>query len=151
MSFEDEWGQARSKAAARPDTSMQLNSGASQNGGGTAGTAGGADFASSPAEKKKAANAIDEHLLRDTQKAGDVADEETAAAVKAFKPKDGDGWLTSAALHKAHKAWGTQVRSLKKRLAAESSALRDTSTSFQHNELGIRSQILRESEIKKIT
>ncbi|MFF1522640.1 hypothetical protein ACFVYR_10805 [Streptomyces sp. NPDC058284] len=150
MSFEEEWGQARLRAEA-PDASMQLNTAAPHNGGGSGGAAGGEDFASSPAAKKKAARVIDEHLIRDTQKAGDVADEETAAAVKAFKPKDGDGWLTSAALHKAQKEWNTQVNSLKKRLAAESSALRDTSTTFHANELDIRSQVMRESGIKKLT
>ncbi|MEV5976752.1 hypothetical protein [Streptomyces sp. NPDC052114] len=147
MSFEEEWGQARSRASTLPDVSMQLNTAAPHNGGVT----GGADLASSPAEKKKAANAIDEHLIRDTQKAGDIADEETAAAVKAFKPKDGDGWLTSAALQKAQKTWTEQVNSLKKRLAAESTALRDTSNTFRTNELGIRSQIMRESDIKKLS
>ncbi|MFI1682378.1 MULTISPECIES: hypothetical protein [unclassified Streptomyces] len=149
MSFEEEWGQARNRATDL-HADMQLNTASPHNGGGSGGQ-GGEDFASSPAEKKKAARAIDEHLLRDTQKAGDVADEDTANAVKAFKPKDGDGWLTSPALHKAQKAWSTQVKSLKKRLAAESSALRDTSISFNSNELGIRSQILRESDISKIT
>ncbi|MGH1556258.1 hypothetical protein ACRAWF_44390 [Streptomyces sp. L7] len=41
------------------------------------------------------------------------------AAVREFAAKDGDGWLTSAALKKAHGAWADQVKNLMDRLGAE--------------------------------
>ncbi|WP_405664778.1 hypothetical protein OG379_21655 [Streptomyces sp. NBC_01166] len=44
-------------------------------------------FASSPAKKKAAAEAIDEHILTDTRKAGKWADEANSAAAKAFGPR----------------------------------------------------------------
>ncbi|MET9774873.1 hypothetical protein ABZ023_11515 [Streptomyces sp. NPDC006367] len=84
------------------------------------------DLASSPAQKKAAAKAIEDHLEPDTRKAGDWADEDTNAAVKAFAAKDGEGWATSGALKKAHKTWGDQVQNLMTRLSAEKEALRST-------------------------
>ncbi|GGT76662.1 hypothetical protein ABT368_30340 [Streptomyces althioticus] len=62
----------------------------------------------------------------DTRKAGDLADDEAGAAVKAFAAKDGDGWVTSTALKKAHKTWGEQVQALMNRLGSEKEALRST-------------------------
>ncbi|MEV5338521.1 hypothetical protein AB0K93_08535 [Streptomyces sp. NPDC052676] len=80
------------------------------------------DLASSPAEKKAAARAIEDHIEPDTAKAGRHADADTASAVKAFGAKDGDGWDTSTALKKAHETWGDQVKNLMDRLGAEKDA-----------------------------
>ncbi|MCK8433733.1 hypothetical protein G3I77_11990 [Streptomyces sp. D2-8] len=96
-------------------------------------------LASSPAEKKAAAKAIEDHIEPDTKKAGEWADTETNSAVKAFEPKGGDGWVTSGALKKAHTTWGEQVRNLMNRLASEKSALRSTNNLLQNTDLGVGS------------
>ncbi|MET8244665.1 hypothetical protein ABZV31_09745 [Streptomyces sp. NPDC005202] len=88
------------------------------------GSSGSKDLVSSPVEKRAAAKAIEEHIEPGTRRAGDWADEETGAAVRAFGAKDGDGWLTSAALKKAHCTWADQVKNLMDRLASEKGALR---------------------------
>ncbi len=80
-------------------------------------------LASSPAEKKAAAEAIRTRIRPGTKKDGDHADEETSAAVKAFGAKDGDGWATSRALKNAHKTWGEQVQAMLKRLEADENGL----------------------------
>src|SRR5690606_10052317 len=95
------------------------------------------DLASSPTQKKAAARAIEEHIEPETREAGDWADEETEAAVKAFAAKDGDGWVTSTALKKAHKTWGDQVQALMHRLGSEKLALRSTGLLFQTTDFGI--------------
>ncbi|MFF6993743.1 hypothetical protein ACFY93_02075 [Streptomyces sp. NPDC008313] len=82
------------------------------------------DLASSPAEKKAAAKAIEDNIEPDTRTAGDWAETETDAAVKAFR----DGWATSGALKKAHTAWDDQVKNLMNRLSSEKTALRQTHT-----------------------
>ncbi|MBQ0985448.1 hypothetical protein KBZ10_13175 [Streptomyces sp. F63] len=86
--------------------------------------AGGRDLTSSPAAKKAAAKAIENHIEPGTRKAGDWADVDTGKAVKGFR----DGWLTSEALKKAHETWGDQVRNLMNRLASEKAALRNANT-----------------------
>ncbi|MER5551178.1 hypothetical protein ABT001_05720 [Streptomyces sp. NPDC002793] len=58
-----------------------------------------------------------------------------------FGPRDGDGWDTAEALKKADKAWDDSVQVLCKRLSSESAALRDTSTLFRSNDLGIGTQL----------
>ncbi|WP_432134759.1 hypothetical protein [Streptomyces sp. bgisy154] len=138
MSWE-EWEQLKATAADRDTARMQLNQvpadqGASAPGGASGGTK---DFASSPAEKLAAARAIEEHVEPDTRKSGDWADEQTNAAVKAFGPKDGTGWITATALQTAHSKWGEQVQTLMNRLAAEKAALRSTNTLFQNTDLTI--------------
>lgn len=95
------------------------------------------DLASSPAQKQAAARAIEDHIEPDTRKAGDWADDETNAAVKAFGPKDGEGWVTSAALKTAHKTWGEQVQNLMNRLASDKSALRSTNILLQNTDLTV--------------
>ncbi|WP_434595695.1 hypothetical protein [Streptomyces sp. A5-4] len=144
----DEWDQLKNEAAQKQATQMQLNQVDHGGGGGPLMPGGGKpDLASSPAEKKAAADAIDQHLHKDTQKAGDWADEETVAAVNEFNAKDGDGWVTSAALKNAHTGWGKQVKALRARLATESNALRNTSISFQNNDVGIAGQIRQQSTL----
>ncbi|MEV6181453.1 hypothetical protein [Streptomyces sp. NPDC052015] len=125
---------------------MRLNQIPSDPGGTPAG-AGRKDLASSPAQKRAAAKAIEDHIEPDTRKAGDWADTETDTAVKAFRPKDGDGWLTSGALKKAHKTWGEQVTNLMNRLASEKAALRSTTNVLQGTDLGVGSGIRQSSHL----
>lgn len=95
------------------------------------GSGGQTDLASSPAEKKAAAKAIEDEIEPGTRKAGDFADTETNDAVKAFR----DGWRTSGALKKAHETWGEQVKNLMNRLASEKAALRSANTALQGADL----------------
>ncbi|ATW49725.1 hypothetical protein [Streptomyces xantholiticus] len=137
----DERGQIRADSGER----MRLNQLAPDGGGG----AGTPDLASTPAQKKAAANAIEKHLEPDTKKAGDKAEESTGAAVKEFTAKDGEGWDTSAALKKAHEAWEKQVKALMNRLGSEKQALRNTSLLFQNNDIGIATQARQSSSLDK--
>ena len=102
------------------------------------GSSGGReDLASSPAEKRAAARAVEDHIEPDTRTVGDWADGETDSAVKEFGPKDGHGWLASGSLKKAHKTWGEQVQNLMNRLAAEKAALRGTNSLLQNTDFGV--------------
>ncbi|WP_438312355.1 hypothetical protein ACSHWO_14940 [Streptomyces sp. HUAS TT3] len=91
---------------------------------------GTGDFASTPAEKKAAANTIETELEPNTKKAGDHADEASNNTVKAF-----DGWSTAAGLKKALETWDRQVIGLMGRLASEKTALRGTSNMFLRNDI----------------
>ncbi len=84
---------------------------------------GGPSLATSPARKKAAAEAIRTRIRPQTKVAGDHADEETSAAVKAFGAKDGDGWVTSRALKNAQKTWEQQVQAMLKRLEGDENGL----------------------------
>ncbi|WP_327191211.1 hypothetical protein [Streptomyces xinghaiensis] len=101
------------------------------------GPGGTQGFGSSPAEKKAAANAIEQHTEPNVRKAGDWAEEATDSAVKTFGARDGAGWLTSGALKKAHSTWGDQVTTLLNRLKSEKEALRATNGLFTNNDLGV--------------
>jgi hypothetical protein len=96
-------------------------------GGGSAG-GGRPDLAHSPEEKQAAADTLHNDIQPHTKTAGQWADDETNAVVKAFDAKDGHGWLTSGAVSKAHKIWGEQVHDFLNRLAGDESALRQSST-----------------------
>ncbi|MGW1296247.1 hypothetical protein [Streptomyces sp. NPDC002533] len=91
--------------------------------------------------------AIREDLIPGTRDAGAKAEESTGVAVKEFSSKDGDGWDTSAALKKAHKTWEEQVKALMGRLGYEKSALSNTSTLLQNNDIGIALQVRRSSAL----
>ncbi|MGW8066419.1 hypothetical protein ACVV2G_30095 [Streptomyces ziwulingensis] len=110
------------------DGNMRLNQLPAEPGGGGNGGPRGPYLASTPAEKKKAATSIEEHVEPETRKAGDLADESTAAAVKEFGPKDAGGWATSGALKSAHETWGRQVQALMNRLGGEKESLRAVNT-----------------------
>ncbi|MCX3058710.1 hypothetical protein [Streptomyces beihaiensis] len=99
------------------------------------------NLASSPAEKKAAANAIEQHIEPDTKKAGNWADDQTGAVVKAFDAKDGHGWVTSSAVKKAHKKWDEQVQNLMNRLASEKTSLRGANNVLQSTDFGVRNQV----------
>ncbi|MFE3644623.1 hypothetical protein [Streptomyces sp. NPDC059169] len=137
----DEWNQIKANSGAQ----MRLNQLAPASGGG-----GAPDLASTPAQKKAAANAIEKDLEPDTKKAGNTAEESSGAAVKEFSAKDGDGWDTSAALKKAHEAWEKQVKALMGRLSSEKHALRNTSILLQSNDVGIAAQIRKSSSLDKL-
>ncbi|MCX5377410.1 hypothetical protein [Streptomyces sp. NBC_00091] len=124
MGFEQDWGQARSAAA--DQAAMRLNSGPPP-GPLLPGTG---DFASTPAEKKAAANTIENDLEPSTKKAADHADEASNGAVKTF-----DGWSTAAGLKKVQETWDRQVTGLMGRLASEKTALRGTSNLFLRNDI----------------
>ncbi|MEU5808158.1 hypothetical protein [Streptomyces sp. NPDC047718] len=124
MGFEQDGSQAR--VAAADQAAMRLNSG-QPTGPLFPGTG---DFASTPAEKKAAANTIETELEPNTKKAGDHADEASNNTVKAF-----DGWSTAAGLKKALETWDRQVIGLMGRLASEKTALRGTSNLFLRNDI----------------
>ncbi|MEU8849021.1 hypothetical protein AB0C70_22850 [Streptomyces sp. NPDC048564] len=131
----DEWEQLKTEARSGQSTQMQLNQLPADGGGSAGGFANGQkDLASSPAEKRAAAQAIEERIEPGTRKSGNLADDETKSAVKAFGAIDGHGWLTSGALKKAHKTWGEQVQNLMNRLGSEKEALRSTGTLFQNTD-----------------
>ncbi|SOD84449.1 hypothetical protein [Streptomyces sp. Ag109_G2-15] len=98
-------------------------------------------LASSPAEKRAAGKAIGDHIESQTRQAGAWADEETAAAVKALGARDGDGWLTSAALRKAHETWGDQVKNLLDRLGSEKESLAGANTVLTAADLTVGSRV----------
>ncbi|MFF4572227.1 hypothetical protein [Streptomyces sp. NPDC001410] len=104
---------------------------------------------SSPAEKRAAARAIQSHIESQPRKAGDWADEETAAAVKASGARDGDGWQTSAALRKAHETWGDQVKNLMDRLGAEKDSLGSTNTVLTGSDLAVGSRLRQVSALDR--
>ncbi|KQX92032.1 MULTISPECIES: hypothetical protein [Streptomyces] len=132
MGFDEDWGLLRAQPPAPQGTSMRLN-GVDE--GPLPGLGGRADLASTPAEKKAAANTIETELEPDTRKAADWADESSATAVKEFA-----GWDTGAGLKKVTETWDKQVKVLMGRLSAEKNSLRGASTLFGGNELEVNSQ-----------
>jgi len=114
--------------------------------GGGAPTGGRKDLASSPAQKKAAARAIEEHIEPDTAKAGRG---HRHSAVKAFRAEAGDGWATSTALKKAHEAWGGQVENPKDRLDAEKGALRSANTVLRGTDLAMGAEAGRTSPLDR--
>ncbi|MEU9607706.1 hypothetical protein [Streptomyces sp. NPDC048057] len=124
--------------AQRESVQTQLNQNAPLDGGGGGGPSG--DLASSPAKKRAAANAIEHRLEPGTKKAGSIPEENTTAAVTAFKG-DGQGWATSGALQKALQTWQDQVRALLGRLSAEKSGLRDAAGTLQGSDAGAGDRI----------
>ncbi|MEV1024999.1 hypothetical protein [Streptomyces sp. NPDC050264] len=116
-----------------------MTGGVPADGGGAGG--GQKNLASTPAEKKEAARRIEQDIEPKTKEAGDWADGDTSAAVKAFDAKDGHGWLVSAALKKGHKAWGEQVQNLMNRLGSEKNSLRSANLLFTNTDFGIRAGV----------
>ncbi|MFF9014402.1 hypothetical protein ACF09C_15715 [Streptomyces sp. NPDC014870] len=133
MGFDEEWDALRSQAAERQTTSMQLNQLPADRSGPTGGETG--TFASTPGEKKAAANTIENELEGKTKNATDWADEASNNAIKAF-----DGWDTAAGLKKVQETWDQQVKVLMGRLSAEKFALRGANNYVLGNEIDINSQ-----------
>ncbi|MFD7836336.1 hypothetical protein [Streptomyces sp. NPDC059761] len=98
---------------------------------------GSGDFASTPAQKKDAANTIETELEPNTKKAAEYADADTGTAQKGF-----DGWETAAGLKKVADTWDQQVKTLMGRLAAEKTSLRGASGLFASNDTGLGTQFL---------
>ncbi|MFG3407258.1 hypothetical protein [Streptomyces sp. NPDC048142] len=129
----------------REPASMQLNQLAPGGGGGSA-----PDLATSPDRKKAASNAIGEYLEPGVKDHGNDAEESTAAAVKEFGAKDGDGWDTSAALKKVHATWEKQVTALRGRLLYEANGLLKTSVDLRSNDIGIATSMRPKSNIDNL-
>jgi len=127
--------------------SMRLNQLPADPGGGGGSPGGQPDLVSSPAQKRAAAKAIENHIEPDTQTSGQWAELETGAVVKAFAAKDGDGWLTSGAVSKVHKTWSEQVQNLMKRLSSEKTALRSTNTVLTGTDVVVESAVRRSSSL----
>ncbi|MFG2376064.1 hypothetical protein ACGFY9_31890 [Streptomyces sp. NPDC048504] len=104
-------------------------------------------LASSPGEKRAAARAIEDHIEPGTRAAGRWADDESSAAVREFAAKDGDGWVTSGALRKAHGAWADQVKNLMDRLGAEKDALRSGNAVLTSTDLAVGSTLRERSAL----
>ncbi|WP_405862870.1 hypothetical protein OG407_30715 [Streptomyces sp. NBC_01515] len=114
---------------------------------GTPGVSARRDLASSPSEKRAAARAFEDHIEPGTRAAGRWADDENGAAVREFAAKDGDGWVTSAALKKAHGAWADQVKNLMDRLGAERDALRSGNAVLTSTDLAVGSTLRERSAL----
>ncbi|MEV6424019.1 hypothetical protein [Streptomyces sp. NPDC051662] len=84
---------------------------------------GAPDLASTPAQKRAAANTIETELQPNTKKAGDWADASMTTAISAFS-----GWATAAGLKTVQTTWESQVKTLVGRLNTEKGALRATVT-----------------------
>ncbi|WP_406366384.1 hypothetical protein [Streptomyces sp. NBC_01546] len=109
---------------------------------GPVGPGGSANFASTPAEKKAAANTIETELEPNTKKATEHADDATSTAQKGF-----EGWDTAAGLKKVADTWDQQVKTLMGRLASEKSALRGASGLFARNDLSLNNQFAAQSKL----
>lgn len=118
----DEWEQLKADAAARRESSMQVNGT-----GGADATAGAPDLKSGSAGQKAAVRALVEIIGPGLNKAGVHADEDTNAAEREFK-----GWATGSGLKDAHEEWALQVSDLKGRLARDQAALSKTRRDFQY-------------------
>ncbi|MFD6539950.1 hypothetical protein [Streptomyces goshikiensis] len=121
--FAQEWGSERARAA--DQAAMRLNGVPAADGG------GGGTFASTPAQKRSAANTIETELEPNTKKATEHADESTSTAVKGF-----DGWDAALGLKKVADTWDQQVKVLIGRLGSEKGSLRGASGLFVRNDLG---------------
>ncbi|MER7468979.1 hypothetical protein [Streptomyces sp. NPDC097981] len=121
--FTQEWGSERARAA--DQAAMRLNGVPAADGG------GGGTFASTPAQKRSAANTIETELEPNTKKATEHADESTNTAVKGF-----DGWDAAVGLKKVADTWDQQVKVLMGRLGSEKGSLRGASGLFVQNDLG---------------
>ncbi|MEU6216775.1 hypothetical protein ABZ845_04535 [Streptomyces sp. NPDC047022] len=118
-------------------------------GGGTSGS--GPVLASSSSEKLAAANAIDFTIKGATGNAGKFADVDTDAVVKAFAAGDGDGWLTSTAVKKAHSTWVDQSSNLVAMLTSDANALRQNSGTLYTGDVETASGVGKRSALDLIS
>ncbi|THA40173.1 hypothetical protein E6W17_07785 [Streptomyces sp. A1547] len=128
--FEREW-RGRSAGLARRPADMRLNGAPA----GPLAPGASGSFASTPAEKKAAANTIETELQPNTKIATEHADESTNTAVKGF-----EGWDTAPGLKKVADTWDKQVTVLMGRLGSEKSALHGASGLFVRNDIGLGDQ-----------
>ncbi|MFF3321451.1 hypothetical protein [Streptomyces sp. NPDC002889] len=135
----DEWEQIKADVASR-QTGMRLDQLDGGGGGGGGPALFAPNLASTPAQKKAAADSIQTRLAPGTGRAGRTAEESTGVAVKEFGPKDGHGWDSAGALKRAHEAWEKQVKVLTDRLESEKHSLRRTKSLLGDNDFGVASQ-----------
>ncbi|OKK07018.1 hypothetical protein AMK26_12935 [Streptomyces sp. CB03234] len=131
MGFDQEWSRLRSAAAesaGQESASTRLNG---TGGGGGTGPGGTGTLASSPAQKRAAADAIAGEITTQTNFAATRPNEAMGAAIAAF-----GGWDTCAGLKKVKETWESQVKTLKGRLSTEEARLRQTRTSFMSTDVG---------------
>ncbi|WP_404960421.1 hypothetical protein [Streptomyces sp. 147326] len=103
---------------------------------------GSKDFASTPAEKRAAADTIENELEHATKTAAEHADDATGKAQKGF-----EGWETAAGLKKVADTWDQQVKTLMGRLAGEKAELRGASGYITRNDIGLGSQFASQSQL----
>ncbi|MFI6699667.1 hypothetical protein ACIBJC_11940 [Streptomyces sp. NPDC050509] len=135
MSFEEEWAQQKQTVAERQSSDTRLNQLPADPGGSASPGVGDPDLATVPAEKKKAANTIENQLEPRTRTAADAADEPVRVAVAEFKE-----WDTGAGLKKAHAHWDSQVKRLMSRLNSEKVFLRKTTTLLADQDVTIEAE-----------
>ncbi|MEV8389576.1 MULTISPECIES: hypothetical protein [unclassified Streptomyces] len=97
---------------------------------------GAPNLASTPAQKRAAANTIETELQPNTKKAGDWADASMTTAISAFS-----GWATASGLKTAQTTWESQVKTLVGRLNTEKGALRATVTILTGTDVDRRSTL----------
>ncbi|MGW6772922.1 hypothetical protein ACWGBX_21210 [Streptomyces sp. NPDC055037] len=133
MAFEQGWAPAQGGTAA----SMQLNRvpDADRPAAPLPGL-GAPNLASTPAQKRTAANTIETELQPNTKKAGDWADTSMTSAVSAFS-----GWATATGLKTVQTTWESQVKTLVGRLNTEKGALRSTVTILAQTDVDRRGTI----------
>lgn len=103
---------------------------------------GGKDFASTPAEKRAAADTIENELEHATKTATEHADGATGNARKGF-----EGWETAVGLKKVADTWEQQVKTLMGRLAGEKAALRTASGYIAGNDISLGGQFASQSQL----
>ncbi|MGW7260991.1 hypothetical protein [Streptomyces sp. NPDC054834] len=125
MSFDEMWGQARSKAAARQHSSMELNQLAASGGGG-----GGSDYTVTSPDLKAVGNEAQElyhHLETDAFHAG-------AQTGTASTDLTDDGFKTGLALYSAWDTWRSQAEALLSACAHIHNHLEDTVITHKKHE-----------------
>ncbi|MFJ3520391.1 hypothetical protein [Streptomyces sp. NPDC090131] len=133
VDFDQEWDRERAGYADQ-QVGLRLNSGPQ----GPFAPGGSKDFASTPAEKKAAARAIQNELEPATKTAAEHADDATSSAHMGF-----DGWQTAVGLKKVADSWDQQVKTLMGRLSSEKVALGGAESMFARNDIGVGSQFLK--------
>ncbi|MBC2867688.1 hypothetical protein [Streptomyces mexicanus] len=127
MSFDEMWGQARTKAVARQQSSMQLN----QLADGKAGGGGGqSDYTVTSPDLKAVGNDAQElyhHLESDAFHAG-------AQTGQASDDLQADGFKTGLALYDAWDTWRSQAEALLSACAHIHNHLEDTVITHQKHE-----------------
>jgi hypothetical protein len=125
MSFDEMWGQARSSAAARQHSNMQLNQLASSGGGG-----GDSDYTVTSSDLKSVGNEAQKlfHSLEsDAFHAG-------AQTGKAYDDLINDGFKTGLALFSAWDTWRSQAEALLSACAHIHNHLEDTVVTHKKHE-----------------
>ncbi|MGW3205801.1 hypothetical protein [Streptomyces sp. NPDC001135] len=125
---------------------MRLNQlPADPGGGGPA--SGRPDLASSPAEKRAAANAIDQHIEPGTRAAGDYADGDSESTVRSFEANCQEPWELATGLKQALAKWREQSAYMRERLISESKALRASSNTIQTTDTAVGADVRRASPL----